>query len=92
MNYYIGTARRLANGGYAVYGIDYEGHGKSYGLPGLVKNFDTIIDDCFRHFSSICGKHLLFLFSIHSIQCLPLNSTFYAFSIYVLLYYSNPMT
>lgn len=50
------TARRLANGGYAVYGIDYEGHGKSYGLPGLVKNFDTIIDDCFRHFSTICEK------------------------------------
>lgn len=72
MNEYIGTARRLANGGYAVYGIDYEGHGKSYGLPGLVKNFDTIIDDCLRHFSSICGKHLLFLFS-NSMSAIKFN-------------------
>ncbi|XP_058774800.1 caffeoylshikimate esterase-like [Vicia villosa] len=50
------TARRLVKGGYAVYGIDYEGHGKSDGLAGLVMNFDDVIDDCFNHFSKICEK------------------------------------
>ena len=29
-----GTGVRLAQDGYAVYGIDYEGHGKSEGLQG----------------------------------------------------------
>lgn len=50
------TATRLAQAGYAVYGIDYEGHGKSDGLSGLVINFDHVIDDCFHHFSTICEK------------------------------------
>jgi acylglycerol lipase len=50
------TARRLVKAGYAVYGIDYEGHGKSDGLPGLVLDFDCVIDDCFQHFSNICEK------------------------------------
>lgn len=50
-----GTARRFVKSGYAVYGIDYEGHGKSDGLAGLVMNFDDVIDDCFNHFSKICG-------------------------------------
>ncbi|KAI4302373.1 hypothetical protein MLD38_038126 [Melastoma candidum] len=46
-------AVRLVNMGYAVYGIDYEGHGKSEGLLGFV-NDD--VDDCSEHFTSICGK------------------------------------
>ncbi|KAJ1436393.1 Serine aminopeptidase, S33 [Sesbania bispinosa] len=50
------TATRLAKAGFAVYGIDYEGHGKSDGLPGLVKNFDHVIDDCSHHFTTICEK------------------------------------
>ncbi|XP_027366143.1 caffeoylshikimate esterase-like [Abrus precatorius] len=50
------TAIRLAKAGFGVYGIDYEGHGKSDGLPGLVKNFDDVIDDCSNHFTSICEK------------------------------------
>ncbi|GAU12142.1 hypothetical protein TSUD_01080 [Trifolium subterraneum] len=50
------TARRLVKSGYAVYGIDYEGHGKSDGLPGLIQDFDSVIDDCFQHFSNICEK------------------------------------
>jgi hypothetical protein len=72
------TARRLVKAGYAVYGIDYEGHGKSDGLPGLVLDFDCVIDDCFQHFSNICGQHLLSLFfQFHIlIHCLPLKSTF----------------
>ena len=48
------TARRLAKGGYAVYGIDYEGHGKSDGKLGLVMNMDDVIDDCLQHFTKIC--------------------------------------
>ncbi|KAI4302374.1 hypothetical protein MLD38_038126 [Melastoma candidum] len=44
-------AVRLVNMGYAVYGIDYEGHGKSEGLLGFV-NDD--VDDCSEHFTSIC--------------------------------------
>lgn len=54
----IGTATRLAKGGFAVYGLDYEGHGKSDGLFGLVNKFENIVDDCFHHFSTICGQHL----------------------------------
>lgn len=50
------TARRLAKNGFAVYGLDYEGHGKSDGLQGLVMNFDDLIDDCSNHFSKICEK------------------------------------
>lgn len=41
--------------GYGVYGIDYEGHGKSDGLKGFINNFDDVVDDCSRHFRSICG-------------------------------------
>ncbi|KAK7310261.1 hypothetical protein RJT34_07663 [Clitoria ternatea] len=50
------TATRLAKAGYAVYGIDYEGHGKSDGLLGLVKDFDFVIHDCSQHFTTICEK------------------------------------
>ncbi|XP_065872578.1 caffeoylshikimate esterase-like [Euphorbia lathyris] len=50
------TANRLANQGYAVYGMDYEGHGKSSGLEGYVENMDNIIDDCSKHYSNICER------------------------------------
>jgi len=50
------TATKLAKAGYAVYGLDYEGHGKSDGRAGLVMDFDNVIDDCFQHFSTICEK------------------------------------
>ncbi|KAI3907097.1 hypothetical protein MKW92_053260 [Papaver armeniacum] len=50
------TAIRLAKAGYGVYGIDYEGHGKSSGLQGFVPSFDRVVDDCSDHFSSICEK------------------------------------
>ncbi|GMI87065.1 hypothetical protein like AT2G39420 [Hibiscus trionum] len=48
------TAMRLVKKGYAVYGMDYVGHGKSSGLDGFIDNFDSIVDDCSDHFSSIC--------------------------------------
>lgn len=50
------TGIRLAKAGFAVYGIDYEGHGKSDGLSGLVMNFDLVIDDCTQHFTTISEK------------------------------------
>ncbi|KAJ8562708.1 hypothetical protein K7X08_031160 [Anisodus acutangulus] len=33
---------RLAKSGFAVYGMDYEGHGKSEGLQGYVPSFDAV--------------------------------------------------
>ncbi|KAJ8759887.1 hypothetical protein K2173_009988 [Erythroxylum novogranatense] len=50
------TAMRLAKAGYAIHGIDYEGHGKSDGIQGYVECMDYVIDDCCNHFSSICEK------------------------------------
>ncbi|XP_028805162.1 caffeoylshikimate esterase isoform X1 [Neltuma alba] len=50
------AGRRLAKAGFEVYGMDYEGHGKSEGLPGFVSNFDDVIADCSNYFSSICEK------------------------------------
>ncbi|PRQ46731.1 putative 2-acylglycerol O-acyltransferase [Rosa chinensis] len=48
------TATRLAKVGFAIYGIDYEGHGRSSGLKGYVKSFDRVVDDCINHFTNIC--------------------------------------
>ncbi|MED6168458.1 hypothetical protein PIB30_011623 [Stylosanthes scabra] len=50
------TGRKLANAGYAVYGLDYEGHGKSDGRQGLLLDFNSVIDDCSQYFSSISEK------------------------------------
>ncbi|XP_057981786.1 caffeoylshikimate esterase-like isoform X2 [Malania oleifera] len=50
------TGSRLANAGYAAYGIDYEGHGKSAGLNGYIPRFDRIVDDCSDHFTEISER------------------------------------
>lgn len=51
-----GTGIRLAKEGFAVYGIDYEGHGKSSGLQGYISSFDELVNDCSEHFQNICAK------------------------------------
>ncbi|KAK6929281.1 Serine aminopeptidase, S33, partial [Dillenia turbinata] len=51
-----GTGIRLAKAGYEVHGIDYEGHGKSDGLPGLVPSFDNVVNDCSQHFTKVSEK------------------------------------
>nr|KJB73707.1 hypothetical protein B456_011G245400 [Gossypium raimondii] len=50
------TAIRLVKAGYAVYGIDYEGHGKSSGLQGYISSFSHVVDDCSDYFTDICEK------------------------------------
>ncbi|KAJ0102917.1 hypothetical protein Patl1_06237 [Pistacia atlantica] len=50
------TATRLANAGFACYGIDYQGHGKSDGLEAYITNFDDLVDDCSTHFTNICER------------------------------------
>ncbi|XP_068667768.1 caffeoylshikimate esterase-like [Aristolochia californica] len=51
-----GTGIRLAKAGYAVYGIDYVGHGKSSGLQAYIPSFDQLVNDCSEHFTCISGE------------------------------------
>ncbi|CAL9098145.1 unnamed protein product [Musa textilis] len=51
------TGTRLAKAGYAVHGMDYEGHGKSSGLQGYIPRFKNLIDDCSEHFVAVCERH-----------------------------------
>lgn len=45
---------RLACARYAVFGIDYEGHGHSEGVRCYIRKFDDIVNDCSEFFNSIC--------------------------------------
>lgn len=45
---------KLAAAGYSVFGIDYEGHGKSMGARCYIQKFDRLVADCDRFFKSIC--------------------------------------
>ncbi|RWR76505.1 caffeoylshikimate esterase [Cinnamomum micranthum f. kanehirae] len=49
-----GCGTRLAGAGYGVFGIDYEGHGRSKGARCYIKKFENIINDCDDYYKSIC--------------------------------------
>lgn len=53
----LACGERLANAGYAVFGVDYEGHGRSEGVRCLITKFDNVVSDCEDFFKSICGRH-----------------------------------
>ncbi|CAA2987862.1 Hypothetical predicted protein [Olea europaea subsp. europaea] len=55
-NFMKGCGTRLAIHGYAVFGMDYEGHGRSMGARCYIKRFENIVNDCSDHFKSICGQ------------------------------------
>ncbi|KAL6621251.1 hypothetical protein ACP70R_033683 [Stipagrostis hirtigluma subsp. patula] len=44
---------RLAAAGYGVFGMDYEGHGKSMGARCYIRSFARLVDDCHRFFTSV---------------------------------------
>eukprot|EP01018_Ginkgo_biloba_P020830 Gb_12903 [translate_table: standard] len=50
------TGVRLANAGYAVIGIDYEGHGKSAGTRCYIQSFQELVNDVAAFFKSIAER------------------------------------
>ncbi|XP_042440085.1 caffeoylshikimate esterase-like [Zingiber officinale] len=50
-----GCGIRLATAGFGVFGIDYEGHGKSMGSRAYIKKFQHIIEDSYQFFKSVAG-------------------------------------
>ncbi|CAN6469312.1 unnamed protein product [Victoria cruziana] len=51
-----GCGVRLASAGFGVFGIDYEGHGKSQGARCYIKKFSNIVNDCDDFFKSVCEE------------------------------------
>lgn len=51
------TGIRFAQAGYAVFGIDQEGHGKSEGRRCYVESFQALVDDSIAFFKSIRGTY-----------------------------------
>ncbi|KAG5231737.1 hypothetical protein OIU76_005417 [Salix suchowensis] len=47
---------RLARARYAVFGIDYEGHGRSTGSRCYIKKFENVVNDCDEFFKSVCAE------------------------------------
>ncbi|XP_061347270.1 caffeoylshikimate esterase [Gastrolobium bilobum] len=45
---------RFACAGYAVFGVDYEGHGHSAGVRCYIKKFENVVNDCYDYYKSIC--------------------------------------
>ncbi|CAI7750848.1 unnamed protein product, partial [Closterium sp. NIES-53] len=50
------TAVRFASEGFAVFGIDFEGHGKSDGLRCSFRSAEHLVDDCCAFFASVKAK------------------------------------
>lgn len=47
---------KLACAGYAVIGMDYEGHGRSKGARCYIKKFDNVVNDCYDFFKSVAEQ------------------------------------
>lgn len=54
---YPHVAEALVKAGYAVYGLDHRGHGKSEGLRAYFANFDDAVNDLRRYVEQIQAKH-----------------------------------
>ncbi|PIN04575.1 Lysophospholipase [Handroanthus impetiginosus] len=55
-NFMKGVGTKLASEGFAVFGIDYEGHGRSTGARCYIKSFDNIVTDTSDHYKSTCAR------------------------------------
>ncbi|CAF1852037.1 unnamed protein product [Brassica oleracea] len=51
--YVADVASKFAKEGFGMYGIEYEGHGRSGGLNVYIDDFDLLINDVYSHFSKI---------------------------------------
>lgn len=69
---------KLATAGYGVFGIDYEGHGKSMGARCYIQKFENLVADCDRFFKSICGKNIFLAFSHLTAKASKVSNKFLA--------------
>ncbi len=73
---FAGAGIRLAQAGYAVFGLDVEGHGKSDGLHAYIPSFNNIVDDTISYFKSVRGLfiHSSPLGTLGTQLCMWMNS------------------
>lgn len=48
--------QRMVKAGIAFVGIDYEGHGQSDGIHGLIPSWDELVGDAFSYFTEVLEK------------------------------------
>lgn len=54
---YTNLVEHLVPKGYAIFGLDHRGHGRSEGLRGYVEQFQNYLDDLKTLFDIVRGKH-----------------------------------